>query len=100
MARGAIEPAVPETSYSDDAHPALKVPFGKMQSQHPSEQERQAFMCAVANMLDCYCNNRTALRRVVRTMLARDQIGHAEGVRVPRLRESAVLHHGMRARTQ
>ena len=56
MVRGAIEPAVPGTS--DDAHPALKVPFGKMQSQHPSEQERQALKCAVANTLD-YCN-RTA----------------------------------------
>ena len=57
MVRGAIEPAVPGTS--DDAHPALKVSFGKMQCQLPSEQERQAFKCAVANTLDYYNCYRT-----------------------------------------
>ena len=56
VVRGAIGPAIPGTS--DDAHPALKVSFGKIKNEHPSEQERQALKYAVANTLDYY--NRTA----------------------------------------
>ena len=95
MVRGAIDPAVPGTS--DDAHPALKVSFGKMQCQLPSEQERQAFKCAVANTLDYYNCYRTAcgaLCAQCRRVLSLD----TQRVFACRVCVSAVLHHGICAR--
>ena len=71
VVRGAIGPAMPGTS--DDAHPALKVSFGRIKNVHPSEQERQAFKCAVANSLDYYVRTGYGGRRIVRAMPTRPQ---------------------------